>query len=156
MSEVTVKIGKKEYELVCTTAAYVEICKAYGGVEEMADTFRGAEVFETDSLEIQEQKRIEADKAANNVFTVIPWLVAVLANQGEMLRLNKTKLNDDEKLTEDAVLLYTTPAQIRELAVVAMSAVAKGFDMEHKAPDTNPLLDEVDRQERKNVASAAE
>lgn len=156
MSDITVKIGKKEYDIVCTTAAYVEICNKYGGVEEMADTFRGAEILETDSPEIQEQKRIDAEKAANNVFTVIPWLVAVLANQGEMLRLGKTKLNDDEKITEDAVLLYTTPAQIRELAVVAMSAVAKGFEMEHKAPDSNPLLDEIDRQERKNAESAAE
>ena len=41
MSDITVKIGKKEYELVCTTAAYVEICKKYGGVEEMAETFQG-------------------------------------------------------------------------------------------------------------------
>ena len=156
MSDTKVNIGKKEYELVCTTAAYVEICKKYGGVEEMAEEFRGKSISEFDSPEVQEQKRADAAKAANNVFTVIPWLVAVLANQGEMLRLEKTKLDDDEKLTEEIVLLYTTPQQIKKLSVVAMTAISDGFAMEHKVPEGNLLLEEVERQERKNAESAAE
>lgn len=156
MSDISVKIGNKTYELVCTTAAYVEICKKYGGVEEMAETFQGEEISEYDSPEAQAQKRAEAAKAANNVFTVIPWLVAVLANQGEMLRLGKTKLSDDEKLTEEAVLLLTTPKQIKDLATPAMEAISIGFGMEHKQPEGNSLLDEVERQERKNAESAAE
>lgn len=156
MAEVTVKIGNKTYELVCTTAAYVEICKKYGGVEEMAEMFQGEEISEYDSPEAQEQKRADAAKAANRLFEVIPWLVALLANQGEMLRIGKTKLSDDEKLTEESVLLLTTPKQIQELAPAAMEAISIGFGMEHKAPEGNPLLDEVERQERKNAESAAE
>ena len=156
MSDITVKIGKKEYELVCTTAAYVEICKKYGGVEEMAETFQGEEISEYDSLEVQEQKRVDAAKAANRLFEVIPWLVALLANQGEMLRLGKTKLSDDEKLTEESVLLLTTPKQIQELAPAAMGAISIGFGMEPKQQEGTSLLDEVERQERKNAESAAE
>lgn len=156
MSDITVKIGKNEYELVCTTAAYVEICKKYGGVEEMAEMFQGEEISEYDSPEVQEQKRADAAKAANRLFEVIPWLVALLANQGEMLRLGKTKLADDEKLTEESVLLLTTPKQIQELSPAAMGAISIGFGMEHKQPEGNSLLDEVERQERKNAESAAE
>lgn len=156
MAEVTVKIGNKTYELVCTTAAYVEICKKYGGVEEMAEMFQGEEISEYDSPEAQEQKRADAAKAANRLFEVIPWLVALLANQGEMLRIGKTKLSDDEKLTEESVLLLTTPKQIQELAPAAMEAISMGFGMEHKQPEGNSLLDEVERQERKNAESAAE
>ena len=156
MSDITVKIGKKEYELVCTTAAYVEICKKYGGVEEMAETFQGEAISELDSPELQEQKRAGAARAANRIFEVIPWLVAVLANQGEMLRIGKTKLSDEEKLTEEAVLLLTTPKQIKDLAAPAMEAISIGFGMEHKQPEGNSLLDEVERQERKNAESAAE
>lgn len=156
MSDITVQIGKKSYELVFTTAAFVEICKKYGGVEEMAETFQGEEISEYDSPEVQAQKRADAGKAANKLFEVIPWLVAVLANQGEMLRLGKTKLSDDEKLTEEAVLLMTTPKQIKDLAAPAMEAIRIGFGMEHKQSEGNSLLDEVERQERKNAESAAE
>jgi hypothetical protein len=156
MSEIKVKIGQKEYTLVCTTAAYVEICEKYGGIEEMAATFQGEPITEYDTPEIQEQKRVAAARAANNTFSVIPWLVSVLANQGTMLALGKTRLTEDEKLWEETVLVQTNPKQIKDLTAAAMEAISIGFGMEHKQPEGNSLLDEVERQERKNAESAAE
>ena len=54
------------------------------------------------------------------------------------------------------MLLLTTPKQIKDLATPAMEAISIGFGMEHKQPEGNSLLDEVERQERKNAESAAE
>lgn len=155
MAEIKATIGGQEYELVCTTAAYVEICKKYGGIEEMAEVIQGPEINEWDSDEVRQQKEDAAANARNKVFEVIPWLLAVLANQGTMLRGNKTSLSDEEKLTEEKVLLYTLPKEIKDLTPIAMEAITAGFSMEHQAPEVDPTLAELEKQERKNGESAA-
>lgn len=149
-------INNKEYDLVCTTAAYSTIVKKYGGIEEMAETFQGPEINEWDSDEEKQRKADLSASAANNIFEVIPWLVSILADQGTMLKLGKTKLEDDEKLTPEMVSLFTAPKDIGILSQDALGACADGFGMENKAPDVDPTLAAVEKQERKNAESAAE
>lgn len=151
-----IEIAGKKYELVCTTAAYVEICRKYGGIEEMAEIIQGPQINEWDDDDTIKQKEAEAARAASKVFEVIPWLVAVLANQGTMLALRKTKLTEDEELTEDVIRLFTTPKDITGMTPLAMEALSVGFGMEHKGPETDPTLEAVEKQERKNAESAAE
>lgn len=150
---VRIGIGGEERFLVCTTAAYEMICDKYGDMESMAEAFQGPADGETDSPEELANKARARDKAHQKVFTIAPWLVAILANQGAMIQAGTTKL--EKPLTEDYIKLVTMPKDIEQLMNDAMAAISIGFGTEHAKEEgpRDPVLEELDR---KNVEGAAE
>lgn len=151
---VNATIGDQERFLVCTTAAYEEICNKYGGLQEMVEMFQGPEDDDNDTEAERAEKMKAREKAAGKIFTIAPWLIALLANQGEMLKTGITKPDNPELLTAEKVKLMTSPGEIRPLMEAAMQAIAIGFGTEHNLSGgkRDPVLEELDR---KNAEGAA-
>ncbi len=149
---VTIEIGGCERFLVCTTAAYEMICDKYGDMESMVEAFEGPADLETDTPEELANKTKLRSRARQKVFTISPWLVSVLANQGAMIQAGTTKL--ESPLTEEYIKLVTMPKDIERLMNDAMEAIRIGFGTEHVADEgkRDPVLEELDR---KNVEGAA-
>jgi hypothetical protein len=152
---VTVMIADQERFLVCTTAAYEMICEKYGDLESMVEVFQGPKDTEYDTPEAKAEKEKTRKKASNKLFTVAPWLIAALANQGEILKNGNTKPDNLALLTEEKVKLLTSPGEIKDLMQAAMQAISIGFGTEHAIGEgkRDPVLEELDR---KNAEGAAE
>ena len=149
---VTIEIGGREHFLVCTTAAYEMICDKYGDIQSMAEVFQGPADLEMDTPEERAEKEKLRIKAQQKVFTIAPWLVSILANQGAMIQAGTTKI--ENPLTEEYIKLVTMPKDIERLMNDAMGAISIGFGTEHVADEgkRDPVLEELDR---KNAEGAA-
>jgi len=102
-----VTIGGQEYNLVLTTRATKEIAKRYGGLENLGDKLMKTENFE---MALDE----------------IVWLITLMANQSVLIHNLLNKDDRRELLTEDAVEILTSPAELSEYKDSIMEAMTKG------------------------------
>jgi len=113
-----VTIGGQEYNLVLTTRATKEIAKRYGGLENLGDKLMKTENFE---MALDE----------------IVWLITLMANQSVLIHNLLNKDDKRELLTEDAVEILTSPAELSEYKDSIMEAMTKGTkrDVESEEPE---------------------
>ena len=102
-----VTIGGQEYNLVLTTRATKVIAQRYGGLENLGDKLMKSENFES---------------ALNEIV----WLITLMANQSVLIHNLLNKDNKRELLTEDAVEILTSPAELSEYKDSIMEAMTKG------------------------------
>lgn len=103
----SVTIGGKEYTMVLTTKATKEIAKRYGGLADLGDKLMKAENFEAAIGEIV-------------------WLITLLCNQNILIRNLQNPAEKQEVLTEEAVELLTTPAELATYKNAIMEAMQLG------------------------------
>ncbi len=151
---VTATIGGTEYDLVYTLAAMLEVTERFGGVEEMAEAFQGPADEDGDTQDIKKQKEHDRKKAGILALKEIPWLIALLANQGIMLKTQDTSPNNPALLTAAKVSLYVKPKNLEALTQKAMEAIAEGSMTEHETGDQERDL--VMEEIEKNGEGAAE
>ena len=149
---VIVEIGGEEKFLVCNTAAYEIISDKYGDLESMADLFIGPEDEKTDTPEQLAQKQKERVLAGNKIFVVGPWLVALLANEGEMVKNGCEEL--EKPLTEKYIKRFTSPGDIEQLFKQSMQAIKLGFSTQHVLSENkrDPVLEQLDQKNAESVA----
>lgn len=113
-----VTIGGQEYNLVLTTRATKEIAKRYGGLENLGDKLMKTENFE---MALDE----------------IVWLITLMANQSVLIHNLLNKDDKRELLTEDAVEILTSPAELSEYKDSIMEAMTKGTkrNIESEGPE---------------------
>lgn len=150
-----VKIGDKEYLLACTLAATIEITEKYKGAREMLEYFSGPAYDETDTPEMQAEKAAQRETAQRNSLREIPWLIALLANQGTMLEKQITKLSGDEYLSPERVAINLMPRDMARIMNAVNDALIIGNTTEHAADDDDKEVDVVlEEISEKNAVSA--
>ena len=102
-----ITIGGETYELLLTTGATKEIAARYGGLDNLGDRLMKTENFE-------------------EAIGEIVWLITVLANQPILIHNLKHKDDQRELLTEAAVELLTSPADLAEYKEAITEALFKG------------------------------
>ena len=145
---VQVKLGGREYDMVFTLAALLAVKKRYGGVQEMAEQFDGPEINEWDDEATVTEKTAARTKAKEGALDEMPWLIATLISQGEMLKDPKAA-----PVTAEYVGLRVMPRDMDTLMTSAMRAISIGLGTEHPLSSVkrDPVLEEL---EGKNVESA--
>jgi len=103
----TVSIGGEDYTLLLTTKATKEIAKRYGSLGALGE---------------QLMKKENMEQALDEVV----WLITTLANQSILIHNLKDKAHPKELLTEDAVELLTSPAELAVYKDAIMEAMHKG------------------------------
>lgn len=122
-----VEINGKQFNLVYTSAAMLSIIERFGDVEGMADKLQ--------------ENQAEAAR-------IVPWLIALLANQGVMLETGNAKPSNPDLIDSDWVALYTMPKDWEYLMGECMTAIAIGNGTYHEAPDEGPVdvvLEEIEK-----------
>ena len=102
-----ITIGGETYELLLTTGATKEIAARYGGLDNLGDRLMKTENFE-------------------EAIGEIVWLITVLANQPILIHNLKHKDDQHDLLTEAAVELLTSPADLAEYKEAITEALFKG------------------------------
>ena len=102
-----ITIGGKEYEMILTTRATKEIAKRYGGLSNLGDKLMKSENFE---MALDE----------------VVWLIALLANQSVLIHILQNPQDKREPLTEEAVVLLTSPLELATYKESIMEAMFKG------------------------------
>ena len=138
---VSVTIGGRDYQMVFTLAALLAVKKRYGGIRQMAEAFNGPTINEWDSEEEKVEKALAQQKAQEDAVDELPWLIATLINQGELLEDPKA-----ETLTPEHVALRILPKYIETLMGQVMEAIAIGMGTEHEDGEEkrDPVLEELD------------
>lgn len=103
----SIRIGDKDYSLILTTRATKEIAAKYGGLEDLGDKLMKTENFE---LAIGE----------------IVWLITLLANQSVLIHNLSDNAHPEPLLTEDAVELLTSPADLAGFRDAISECLVKG------------------------------
>ena len=145
---VRIEIGGKDVNLVFTLAALLQIGEKFGGLDEMAAEFNGPTIEEGDDEATIATKQKEQAKANMATLAHLPWLVAVLATQGELLNDPKA-----EPITPEWVGIHLLPKDAGQLMQSVNTAIAIGMATEVPLSEgkTDPVLEELDR---KNVKGA--
>ena len=102
----SIRIGKKEYELLLTTRATREIGEKFGGLDKVGT------------------KLAEAKDASESLSLVV-WLVVLLANQS-ILRSNLETGEKKPTLTEEEVEILTSPADLNSYADAILECLVRG------------------------------
>ena len=111
----TIKIGKKEYELLLTTRATREIGEKFGGLDKVGT------------------KLAEAKDASESLSLVV-WLVVLLANQS-ILRSNLETGEKKPTLTEEEVEILTSPADLNSYADAILECLVRGTKRDVKGEE---------------------
>lgn len=140
---VEITLNGKSEQLVFTTAALKAVQDKYGSMQELVEAFVGQEINEWDDDDVRARK-IEADRrrAESQTLDIVWWLIALLANQGRMLKDTKAEL-----LTDAQVGLYLMPKDVEKMLNACMEAIAKGTGTYHNQDEkpTDPILEEVEK-----------
>ena len=102
-----IEIGGESYELILTTKATKAIAGKYGGLEKLGDQLLKSENFEP-------------------ALSEIVWLITLLANQSIQIHNLRHPEAPRALLTEDAVDLLTTPAELATFKGAITDAMFKG------------------------------
>ena len=102
----TIKIGKKECELILTTKATKEINAKFGGLENIG-------------TQLTESKDVASS------LEIVVWLIVLLANQS-ILRHNLESEDKKPLITEEEVELFTSPADLNSYTEAIMGCLVKG------------------------------
>lgn len=145
---VSVTIGGREYKMVFTLAALLAVKNRYGGLQEMAEAFGGPAINEWDSEEEKEQKSIAGQKAQEDAIEQLPWLIATLINQGELLADPKA-----EEIPPEYIALRILPRDVERLMNHVMEAIAIGMGTEHEEEEVKRdlVLEELDIKNAKGA-----
>jgi hypothetical protein len=127
-------IGKKEYKLVFTTQAYLEVIRRFGGLKELSE---------------------ELDKPGADSISMYIWLIALLANQGIELD-NEEKGEDMPLITEKNVMLHLSPIDFSAAKATMFSAISAGMKRETKNSEDDKNDEDEVLTEIKNVKGATE
>lgn len=123
------KVGKKEYKLVFSTQALIDITDKYGGVEQMAS-----------ALEKMGVKAVQE----------YAWLIALLANQGIAID-NEENGTEIPLITDKKVMLCLTPADLMSAQSILMGAISEGMgqtiDIDGDNDDNDEVLTEIKKTE---------
>ena len=111
-----INIGGKEYELLLTTKATIEIAGRYG--ENLGEKLMKSENFE-------------------EALGEIVWLITLLANQSVLIHNLKNKDDKKELLTEEMVELLTSPHELTKYKDSITEALFRGTKRNIESePDT--------------------
>lgn len=100
-----ITIGGREYSLLLTVGATKEITKRYGGLDKL-----GEKIYE---------------KELDGQLEEILWLITLLANQS-IMRSNLLNGEKEPLLTEEALEVLTTPAELAGYSEAIAEALNKG------------------------------
>lgn len=103
------QIGGRAYELLLTTRATREIAGRYGALEDLGDKLMRSENFE-------------------QAIGEVVWLITLLANQGILVHNLQEPDDPQPLLTEEAVELLTSPADLAVCKDAIMEALRKGTE----------------------------
>jgi len=104
---VKITLGDEEYYLLLTTGATKEICKRYGGLENLGD-------------------KLMAGEKLDDALDEVAWLLITLANQGIAYENKKCGTNK-APLTAADIDLYTSPAELVGYRPTITEAINKGM-----------------------------
>ncbi len=153
---VPVKVGDQAYRLIFNLDALFELQDKYETLAEMSGKFQGPAIEEGDSEEVKAEKLREQRKAEQLAKREIPWLVALMANQGLAAEAEETGKPCKTMITEKSVKLNMRPAQLPNAMNAVWVAIGIGMQTEHEEGEDEKkdlVLEELDR---KNGESAAE
>ena len=102
----TIELGGKEYEMLLTTDAMIEIADKFGSVEEVAE-------------------KLKAGTLADQV-KLLRWLIALLINQG-IKRKNFETGNCDAEISEEYVGVMTDVPSLSAMQNTMLEAMVKGL-----------------------------
>ena len=106
--KITVKIGKKEYELVVTALALEELLnKLNCEFDELSDN-------------------LSKELSKTNPVTFVGWLVTTLANQSILIK-NELEGTDDKLLSEKTVKLFLNLDELTEITEKVVKAIYAGL-----------------------------
>lgn len=128
-----VKIADRSFFLVFNTSALLEITQRYGGLEMLGDAF---------------------EKEPAKAIAEVPWLIALLANQGIALK-NEETTEKESLITAEWVALHMKPKQLIRQKDIVMQAITDGMtddDQDAEDDDTDEVLEDIVSE--KNVAGA--
>ena len=133
---VDVQISGQVYRLTFTTAAMKAVGKKFGGVAELGERL--------------------ADKLG--AIEDACWLIAILANQGTMLKTRNLSPDNPDLLSPELVELLTNPPEIEVLTQACIDAIELGMEIEHPQSDeaVDVTLEEIKQKEKKSEDSPAE
>jgi hypothetical protein len=146
---VPVEIGGKTYNLVFTVAAMIDVTKRYGGISSMIEGMGITDVTETDAdgnvtvvteIDADGKETVKQNIDEKKMLPEIPWLVALLANQGIMMETSDTKPTNPKLITEAYVATFTMPYQFKDLMNAVMEAIGKGNGAEHQPKNAEPAI----------------
>ncbi len=120
------KIVSREFNLVFTTAAWMQIEDAFGGIEAISE-------------------RLEA---GNCIASTIVKLIVILGNQGLMLAGKKGDLS------EDWIAMNLRPADVASAASECVAAINRGMGMETSNGDDEAVDVVLEEIEKKKDAEA--
>lgn len=139
---VALTIGGREFNLVFTLAAFLEIKKKYGGLSQMAEAFDGPTINEWDADEVKAEKAIAREKAQSNSVEELPWLLATLATQGEWIKDPKA-----ERVTAEWIAIHIFPREIKRVMSAVNESIKEGSHTETEPVDeADPVLEEIDKK----------
>ncbi len=118
---VEVTIGEKTYDMILTSAATLAITEKFGGLAELGKAMAG---------------NGDADAIKNTL-----WLVTLLCNQSVAIHNLWHPESPEPKLTEEAVMLLTTPEDFKEFAEKVTIAITKGA----RSEDGNEKTEESEK-----------
>lgn len=106
---VKITLGGEEYYLLLTTGATKEICKRYGGLENLGE-------------------KLMAGEKLDDALDEVAWLLVTLANQG--IAYEKKKYGADKvPLTIEDIELLTTPVELVGYRPAITEAINKGMTL---------------------------
>lgn len=104
---VKITLGDEEYYLLLTTGATKEICKRYGGLENLGD-------------------KLMAGEKLDDALDEVAWLLITLVNQGIAYENKKYGANKTP-LTAADIDLFTAPAELVGYRPAITEAINKGM-----------------------------
>lgn len=107
VNEAKITLGGKDYPLMLSTRAVMEISKKFGGLSNMGNLL---------SKDDNSEKQLES----------VIWLITLLANQPILIHNHFNKNDQRELLTEEDVLLLTTPGDLKEMNSAIKIAMERG------------------------------
>lgn len=102
-----INLGGEKYILLLTTRATKEIANRYGGLGQLGE-------------KLMKQENME------QALDEIVWLITTLANQSILVHNLKDKEHPQDLLTEEAVELLTSPAEMAAYKDAILEAMHKG------------------------------
>jgi len=149
---VKIEIGEKQYNLIYTVAAAEQIIGRYGSTTEMIQGIGVKDIVvgkNTDGTEKTEQRIDE-----KTIMREVPWIVALLANQGIMIESHNTKPDNSALLTPECVKLFSPLYALKDMINGVMEAIRIGSDMDYKGAQNDGPKDVILEELEKNAPAA--
>lgn len=152
---VALKIGGKDYNLVFTLGALMDVTMRLNGISEMAKGMETEPIKKSDTVAEKARKAKKNKDAAIYTMQEMPWLIALLANQGLLIEADETNKPVKELLTPEKVRLRMKPIAYSKAQDLVMEAIAAGMKQEEEKEVVDGIVDlTVKEIDSKNVKGA--